>query len=318
MSALQLVGAVPVPTLAELAADYFAHYAGRDTSRVHRLAWWVERLGDRSADSITDDDVFMGLEALAKEPSRRYAGRDADGEKVFRAMAKRSPATLNRYHVALAALYSWAIKRRRLPRSVENPCKRIAKNRETAGVVRFLSEEERERLLAACRAAAWPRLYLLVLLAITTGARRSELLGLRWRDIDLGPSRFAGWTPTATIATTKNNDPKLLPLVPAVVQELQRFAGAPSALVFPSRRKPSLPYGFGVQWKEACRAANVRRFRFHDLRHTCASYLAQRGASLLEIADVLGHRQLAMSARYSHLTVGTKANLVNRVLGGIK
>ena len=61
----------------------------------------------------------------------------------------------------------------------------------------------------------------------------------------------------------------------------------------------------------------MRDFRFHDTRHCCAS-LAQQGASLLEIADVLGHRQLKMTQRYSHLTTRTKAALINRILGEIQ
>lgn len=68
----------------------------------------------------------------------------------------------------------------------------------------------------------------------------------------------------------------------------------------------------------AIKAAKLRDFRFHDLRHTCASYLAQNGATLLEIGDVLGHKQVSMTRRYSHLTVGHKAALVDRVMGGIR
>jgi integrase len=65
-------------------------------------------------------------------------------------------------------------------------------------------------------------------------------------------------------------------------------------------------------------AARIRNFRFHDLRHSCASMLAQSGATLLEIGDLPGHRQLQMTKRYSHLASGHKSALVNRVLGGIK
>jgi integrase len=63
--------------------------------------------------------------------------------------------------------------------------------------------------------------------------------------------------------------------------------------------------------------ARIEDFHFHDLRHTTASYLAQAGASLLEIADVLGHRSLDVTRRYSHLTVDSKRNLVMKVLGGV-
>ncbi len=300
------------PTFTELVSDYFAQYAGRDTSRPHRLAWWVGKFGARPAISITDDDVFIAMEELAAQVPRRYAGHDADGNKVFRAQAgKRAPATLNRYLVALAALFSWAIKRRRVPKHWENPCKGIEKNAESAGVVRFLSDDERARILVACKESRWNRLYLLVLLAITTGARRGELLSLRWADIDIGRAR-------AHICTTKNGEPKVLPLVPAVMEELQRFKCAPSALVFCSRLRPKSAFHFESSWKTALKTAKIQKFRFHDLRHTCASYLAQNGASLLEIADVMGHKQLAMTKRYAHLTVGSKASLVNRVLGDIR
>jgi integrase len=74
---------------------------------------------------------------------------------------------------------------------------------------------------------------------------------------------------------------------------------------------------FGRTFEKAMADAKIDDFHFHDLRHSCASYLAQNGATLLEIADVLGHRTLDMVRRYSHLTTGHKAALVNRVLGGI-
>lgn len=312
MSSFPPVAPKPQLTLRELADSYFAEYDGRDDSRPHRINWWVERFPDRPATSITDDDVFEGLEALANTPARRYAGLDADGRRVFRARPeKRSKSTINRYHVALAALFSWAIKRRRMPKGWENPCRLIERHREPDGVVRFLSDDERERLLVACRASAWPLLYALVLLAITTGARRGELVQLKWADLDFERG-------CAYVCTTKNGEPRVLPLTPAAVAELQPRAGKPGALVFGSRRQPSSPFNFEGAWNVARKAAKLQNFRFHDLRHTCASYLAQNGASLLEIADVMGHRQLAMTKRYAHLTIKSKASLVNRVLGGIQ
>jgi integrase len=149
-------------------------------------------------------------------------------------------------------------------------------------------------------------------MAITTGARRGELLALTWAQIDWKRS-------VARVQLTKNGEPKMLPLVPAVLAELERFRKKRDrTLVFGSKRRPDVAYNFDSAWAGALRRARIERFRFHDLRHTCASYLAQQGASLLEIADVMGHRQLAMVKRYAHLTTDTKARLVNRVLGGIK
>ena len=64
--------------------------------------------------------------------------------------------------------------------------------------------------------------------------------------------------------------------------------------------------------------AKIKEFRFHDLRHSCASFLAQSGATLLEIADVLGQRNLTTTKRYSHLAIKHKSDLVNRVMGDFR
>jgi integrase len=299
-------------SFAELADAYMAAYAGRDRSRPRTLGFWFSHFADRPFASITDDDVFAGLETLRSRPARIYVGKDADGRPIHRAKGKLAPTTVNRYHATLMALFTWAIKNRRAPRGWDNPARRVERSPEKNQVIRFLSEDERRRLLEACRASEAQRLYLLVVMAITTAARKSELLGLTWRDVDLDRA-------VAQVAATKNDHPKTLALTAPVVDELRRFkADRPEFRVFPSSYRPSAPWHFEKSWHTALERAEIRRFRFHDLRHTCASYLAQNGASLLEIADVLGHRQLAMVKRYAHLTTDTKAKLVNRVLGGIK
>lgn len=298
--------------LEQLVEAYMRAYVGRDRTRVGTLAAWRALLGQRPAFKISDDEIFKGLQELRSQPARYFGGRDRDGNRILLSKGRRSDATVNRYHAALMALYTWAQKQRLAPRGFENPARKVERSPENNAVVRFLSDVERARLLEACRESSWPRLYLLVLMAITTGARRGELLALTWGDVDLERA-------IAHIKTSKNDHPRALPLVPVVVDELQRFAGARAELcVFPSRSRLSEPRHFESSWLAAVRRAGIRRFRFHDLRHTCASYLAQNGASLLEIADVMGHRQLAMVKRYAHLTTDSKAKLIQRVLGGIK
>lgn len=300
-------------TVGELIDRYLAAYVGRDTSRHARLAWWRAQLGDRPLASIVDDDIFHALEDLAARPARVYHGKDADGRPIFKAKApKRAPATINRYAAAAAAVFTWAVRKRLVPKGWDHPCKGIERQPEHNERVRFLSNEERQALLAACKASKWPKLYLLVLAAITSGARRGELLGLKVEDIDLERA-------VALLGRSKNGDRRILPLVPAVVAELRRLMPkSPGALVFHSRLRTNSPYCIGTAWTTALRAAKVGNCRFHDLRHTCASYLAADGATLLEIADVLGHRQLSVTRRYSHLTTGHKAALIGRVLGDIK
>ena len=261
---------------------------------------------------LTDDAVFGALELLSARHGRYFAGKDADGRAILKAKGKPlSPATVNRYQAALSALLTWAQRRRIAPKGWSNPCQHLELKPERNEVVRFLSDSERSSLLAACRASTWPRLYLLVLMGLTTGARRGELEALRWRDVDLERAE-------AAVHRSKNGDRKTLVLVPAVVDELLLHKGADSSLLFPSTRRPDVAYNFDPAWNRALKAAGVKAFRFHDLRHSCASALAQSGASLLEIAEVLGHRQLSVTKRYSHLATGHKARLINRVLGEIR
>lgn len=299
-------------TIGALIDAYMADYAGRDTSRTQRLAYWRGLFGHVALAQLGDDEVFAALEDLAARRGKFFAGRDADGAKILKAKARSlSPATINRYQAALSALLTWAQKRRIAPKGWQNPCRHVELRAENNERVRFLSDAERAALLEACQRATWPRLYLLVLMALTTGARRGELESMRWSDIDLARAE-------ATVHVTKNSDKKVLPLVPAVVEQLRRFQGPPGALLFPSTRRPDVAFNFTKAWEEALRVAKVRNFRFHDLRHSCASALAQSGATLLEIADVLGHRQLSVTKRYSHLAVAHKSKLVNRVLGDFR
>jgi len=137
-------------------------------------------------------------------------------------------------------------------------------------------------------------------------------MALRYADLDLA----AG---TAHVRTSKNGEQRVLPLVPAVVEEIKRFGKAtPDSFLFASAKRPDKPILFDSAFITATRDARIEDFRFHDLRHSCASYLAQNGATLLEIADVLRHKSLDVTRRYSHLAVGHKAALVGRVLGGIR
>lgn len=301
-------------TVRELADAYMAGYRGRDQSRGHSLDLWCEQLGDRLAVELDVDQVADALLHFAQTPARRFLGRSkATGEIRWKVLGPRAPATLNRLKSALSALFTWAKDRRRrlLPATWPNPCRDIPRERENNARVRFLSAEERDRLFKVARVSSWPKLYLMILLAITTGARRGELRALRCRDVDLEHA-------TALVGRSKNGEPRVLPLTPAVVAELRRHGMPhPDAFIFASRYDPGMPMHFEKAWQTAVKAARLENFHFHDLRHSCASYLAQSGASLLEIADVLGHRQLDVTRRYSHLTVNNKRQLVQRVLGDL-
>lgn len=297
--------------LRSLIDSYMQAYEGRDRTRAQRLAFWSERLGHVPVGQLVDDDVADALDELAQRRGTYFVGRDAEGKRIFKAKAKLlTGSTVNRYSAALSAVLTWAEKRRLLPRGWVNPLRTVEKRQENRPRDRFLTRDEIDRLLAACAAQKWPMLRVLVLAAISTGCRRGELQGLRWGDIDL-ESRLI------TLTRTKNGDARKVPMTEALVAALKPHVGAPSALVFASRRVPAVAYNFEAQWKAALRAAGIRGFVFHGLRHSAASHLVMGGASLHEVGQVLGHRTSSMSARYSHLATEHKALLVQRVLGNI-
>jgi integrase len=290
---------------------YMSAYAGRDTSRLQRMSWWQSKIGHLTLSQVDEDHIFYAIEELQERKPRYYAGKDADGNRIYKSKNKSySPATINRYVAAAAALFTWCIKKRLTPKSWVTPCKGIEKIPENNEVVRFLSDEERIALLNACKQSKWPKLYLLVALGITSGARKGELLRLRWKDIDFDRHE-------ATVHQTKNGDKKTLPLTASVMNELIKFRASDNQLIFASSIKPDIPYNHTSVWQEALQRARIKRFRLHDLRHTCASYLARNGATLLEIGDVLGQRNLSVTKRYSHLATSHKSALINRVLGEI-
>ena len=251
-----------------------------------KLNFWTEHIGDKQIRDIIKSDIDTALSHLPKQLSN---------------------ATINRYKAAASVVFNYACREFDLP---DNPVRHIRSLSEPRGRIRFLSDDERSRLFKAVRQSSWDKLYLLVLLAITTGARNGELVSLRWNTVDLERQ-------TAFVSTTKNGQSKVLPLTDSVVVELRKFVKQDDSLIFNSEITTDSPFCFYKQWKKALLSADIQSFRFHDLRHTTASYLAQSGASLLEIADVLGHKQIQMTKRYSHLCVDHKQKLVNNVLGGI-
>lgn len=293
--------------------DLFMHgYTGRDKSKGQRLKWWSARLGAVTLQDLSDDHVHAAIEDYAGSANTYFAGRDARGQPILKARKRPlRPASVNRMLVALSGVLTWCIKRRIAPKGWAHPCRGIDRRPEDNERTRYLSEDERTRLLEACRASDFDRLYLLVLMAITTGARRGELLGLRWADVDLQRGE-------ALLAVTKNGERRVLVLVPAVVEELKRFKAGASSLIFCRPKDPQAVYSIEGPFRRALEAARIRGATFHTLRHTAASVLAMNGATLLEIADVLGHRQLTVTRRYSHLSVAHKSLLIHRILGDMR
>jgi len=305
-------------TFAELVTKYETSPAFKrlklsgQASRKQHLKFFADEWGGLALSEIQPDRVAEVRDKLAAGTFTRGKPKTSDNGKLIPPKEhKRTGACVNRYLAMLSHLFTVAKKDLRLVD--RNPVRDITKAKEPRGRTRFLSVEERAALLAACEASDWQPLKALVLLALSTGARRGELVNLTWPDVDLKAGR-------AIVHETKNGEPRVLPLVGKALGALEAIRvlrlndSAKSEYIF--RHPNGLPepyYGFDTHWYEAIEKAGLKDFRFHDLRHTTASILAAQGATLLEIADVLGHKTLAMVKRYSHLTTSHKTALIERM-----
>lgn len=251
------------------------------------LAWWSARLGGVKLADLDAASIALHLRKLQV-----------------------SGATQNRYQAALSVVLSYAAKTLRW--IDHNPALLVRRRPEGPGRLRWLEAAEVRRLLAACRRQD-PILELLVLLAVTTGARHGELLDLRWRDLDLE----AG---TAHVRQSKSGTRRILELPSEAVEALQNIrAGWPpdhDAPLFQGNDLVHVSRG-GGRWKRALEEAGIDDFTFHGLRHTFASHLAMAGATVPEIAAALGHKSFAMASIYSHLAPSHGRDLRRSVAEGL-
>jgi integrase len=283
-------------TLAELIDRYIEDVLPQkpksEIKQKSQLLWWRQSLGAYFLIDITPAMIAEQRDKLAKCKTRLGA--------------KYSPATVNRYIAALShaftiAMNDWAWIE-------DSPMRKVSKPKEPRGRVRFLSDAERKRLLAVCGESSSPFLYPVVVLALSTGMRLSEILNLTWEDVDIKKQYLI-------LHETKNGERRrvsLAGLALAEIIKLNKVRRIDTKLIFPhsNPRLKDQPFDIRKPWDDAIAAAEIQNFRFHDLRHSKASYLAMNGASLAEIAEVLGHKTLQMVKRYAHLSEAHTSKVV--------
>ncbi len=206
----------------------------------------------------------------------------------------RNPATINRYFATLGGAFRYACKNLRW--IDENLCANLLKLKAKPKTRRVLTEDEEVRLLQACKESLSPHLYCIVLIGLTTGARKSEILNLSWDAIDFN-NRFAH------IKDSKNGKPRRVGLMHSVIEELKRLYNLrdiAKPLLFASKTV------FGKidikkSWNASLKRAGIDNFVFHGLRHHFCSIGAQAGASGLQLQAQLGHSSSKMTDHYTHL-----------------
>ena len=250
-----------------------------------QLRWWKAQLGHYALADVTPALLVECRDQLARDHKN---------------------STVNRYLAVLSHTFSVAV--REWGWLDDSPMRKVSKPKEPRGRVRFLSDEERQHLLTECQASRNPHLYTVVMLALSCGARKTELVSLRWPDVDLKRG-------TLTFHQTKNGERRTVPLTGPALTLMQQHAKVrrlDTSLVFPNAQGKQF-FRFREAFDNAVTRAGIQDFHFHDLRHSAASYLAMSGASLAEIAEVLGHKTLAMVKRYAHLSEAHTRGVVERM-----
>lgn len=278
-------------TLSELIASYtdLLKLLGKKSLRdiLRHLKWWNEEIGDYHLSLITS-------ELLAKCRNKLLENEN------------RSPSTVNRYIASISSVFTHGVKECGWLDS--NPMLRVKKLKEPLGRDRLLTPDEYERLIKATEKSKNGYLKTIILIAITTGMRRGEILSLNWDDIEFDKASIH-------IRTSKNGRSRKVPLDEEVASHLQQLA---------LNRSPHTSYIFASQkrfgkicirkaFEEAVKRANMSNFHFHDLRHAYSTYSNIDGGSDITLMTSLGHSSMQMTRRYTHASVNEMRALTRSV-----
>jgi integrase len=249
--------------------------------------WWINKYG-------TEKILSFGVLTLHEARRKLHTG-------------KRGPATVNRYLSQMRTTWNWGRATGIIPIDRVWPERGLMLT-ESAGRTRFLTDEEVPNLLKA--AESDPVIRAAIIVSLATGVRQGELLKLTWKDIDLdrGMLTLGVTFDKQHQPDTKNKTARRVHLPSSAVDALKELRKLPIVSpTFPflnAAGKPLQKSWLETRWYKIRISAGLVDFHWHDLRHSCASFLAQSGATLLEIGSVLGHKSPSMTLRYAHLVQG--------------
>jgi integrase len=277
------------PMFAQLADKYKefakANKKGFDANERYRIAQLEKYFGNRRISEITNWDA----EKLKAELSN-----------------SRAPATVNRLLGNARHMFSMAMKWEDLPK---NPFAGVKLLRVPEVKERILTSDEEAQLLGACDRVRGPHLKPLIVMAVNSGMRRGELLGLTWGQIDLDQRVIH-----VQNSKTKSSN-RRIPMNETVWGLLNVLKTKRQGdLVFPSHRREGHPFRDPkVAFRKAVRLSGIPHIRFHDLRHTFATRLIRAGVDLITVQQLLGHAKITTTARYAHSLADDKIAAVRRL-----
>jgi integrase len=232
----------------------------------------------------------LKLSAIRKVDIQRY---------VTERSAKTSAYSVGRELAVIKHLFGLAVEWEIIPIS---PAQGVKPPKQPPGRVRYLQPTELRTLLGACPSG----LRQIVALAVSTGMRRGEILGLRYLDVDLANRRIM-------LPQTKNGEGRIVYLNDMAMTVFRSVGWnentKPSDLIFGDWT----PDAMSTAFSRLCDKLKIADFRFHDLRHTAASWMRMAGADIHTVAELLGHKHLSMAKRYQHLSPAFLADAVSKL-----
>lgn len=312
--ALAALGKVSGPTFADLIDSFVKAPPKRGTKfwSASHLEFWRDQFGQMKTGAISRSDINSAVTTLQNKNVTRGT---LNGIKETD--AKITPATVNRYLASLSSVLNFALDQEIIE---VHPLKagRVRKLKESKGRRRILTAEEEQKLYEAAAGSSWPMMPLFLRVCLTTAARKSEVLKLRWKDIHLDES-------VAILPTSKNDEPRALPLVAdvkAALIEAKKVRPLASDFVFFDPRHPERPKNVDTVWKFVRQRAGLWKDRedaldqvvLHTTRHTVATKLLKKGANIAQAANITGHKTLAMLKRYTHLAAQDAVDLADKLL----
>jgi integrase len=278
---------LPRMTVADLVREFLADPETQRLASYRHLtdylAWWQARCG---ADRVMEMNVTKLREA---RDVLRKGGKKG-----------RSPATVNRYLSGLRSAWNWGRAAGLIPQERAWPDRVLFT--EPEGRVRYLDDDE---LAATLNAAAQhsDSMHTAILVSLGCGVRRGELLRLKWSDIDLDKQQLQVRKAKNSKADGESRSRSIyIPtFVVDALRRLRRAVVVGQHVITDADGQSVDRHWLSYHWRVTRKCAGLKGFRWHDLRHSCASFLAQNGATLLEIGSVLGHKSLKATMRYAHL-----------------
>jgi site-specific recombinase XerD len=281
----------PTVSFAELAHDalvYSKVHKRTYEDDIHRMPWLLRAFRERSADSLTPQDCERHITRMAEE--RNWA-----------------PASVNRYRALISLVFRLGIENGKVK---ENPARLVKPRQVNNTRTRWLAPEEEVRLRAAI-AAGCPEHMPELTLALHTGLRRGELYGLTWESVNASRQ-------VLTIPRSKNGETRHVPLnstALAALTELRKRGDGTGPVI---RNLAGEPLAGPRYWFEpSVKKAKIRSFSWHCLRHTFASRLIMDGVDVRTVQELLGHKSITMTVRYSHLSPTHTLAAVERLAGVI-